>query len=157
MFNKWCKGETGFPIVDACMRQLNNTGYMHNRGRMMVASFLTKTLLIDWRKGAKYFAIKLFDYDPASNSGNWQNISSTGVYDTPFFRDMNPFIQSKKFDKNCDYIKKWIPELIDVDPKDIHEWYIKYNDKKYANIDYPKPIVDYKKQKEKMMELYTNN
>lgn len=154
MFNKWCKGETGFPMVDACMRQLNTTGYMHNRGRMVVANFLTKTLLIDWRKGAKYFANKLVDYDPASNSGNWQNISSTGVYYTPYFRDMNPYIQSKKFDENCDFIKKWIPELKNVDSDDIHQWYNKCNEEKYVNVKYPHPIVDYKEQKEKMTELY---
>jgi deoxyribodipyrimidine photo-lyase len=154
-FEKWCKGETGFPVVDACMRQLNSTGYMHNRGRMIVANFLVKTLLLDWRLGAKYFATKLTDYDVASNSLNWQNIASTGVYSTPYFRDMNPHIQSHKFDKDCEYIKKWVTELKDLEPSIIHNWYKIYDDKKYGDIKYAKPMADYSKQKEKMIEMYT--
>jgi len=150
-FEKWCEGKTGVPVVDACMRQLNQTGYMHNRGRMIVANFLVKTLLIDWRHGAKYFAQHLTDYDIASNQGNWQNVSSTGVYYTPYFRDMNPWIQSKKLDKDAEFIKQWLPELKDVDPKDIHQWDTAYS--KYT-VKYPQPIVDYREQKEKMMKLY---
>ena len=113
-FDKWKNGQTGVPIVDACMRELNSTGYMHNRGRMTVASFLIKTLLIDWRWGEKYFAQNLTDYDVASNNGNWQGISGTGVDMKPYFRDMNPWIQSSKFDKDAKYIKKWVPELENV-------------------------------------------
>lgn len=151
-FEKWKTGRTGFPIVDACMRQMNATGYMHNRGRMTVASFLIKTLLIDWRHGEKYFAQKLTDYDIASNNGNWQGISGTGVDMKPYFRDMNPWIQCAKFDPSAEYIKKWVPELADVLPKDIHKWYEKHA--VYKNVDYPKPMVDYTEQKEKMMAMY---
>jgi deoxyribodipyrimidine photo-lyase len=153
-FHAWKNGETGFPVVDACMRQLNDTGYMHNRGRMIVANFLVKTLLLDWRLGERYFAQKLVDYDPASNNGNWQGISGTGVDLKPYFRDMNPWIQSAKFDKDCVYIKKWVPELANVEPRDIHKWYIMCNDTKYHKTRYYTPIVDYDEQKKKMLELY---
>jgi len=104
-FKKWCDGETGFPVVDAGMRQLNSTGYMHNRARLIVASFLTKTLLIDWREGEKYFASKLTDYDPASNNGNWQWVASTGADSQPYFRIFNPWEQTKEWDTDCEYIK----------------------------------------------------
>jgi deoxyribodipyrimidine photo-lyase len=153
-FHAWKNGETGFPVVDACMRQLNKTGYMHNRGRMIVANFLIKTLLLDWRIGELYFAQKLVDYDPASNNGNWQGISGTGVDMKPYYRDMNPWIQSYKFDKDCVYIKRWVPELANVEPRDIHKWNIMCNDTKYHNIRYYTPIVDYDEQKKKMLELY---
>ena len=155
-FDKWKNGQTGFPIVDACMRELNTTGYMHNRGRMTVASFLIKTLMIDWRWGEKYFAQKLTDYDLASNNGNWQGISGTGVDMKPYFRDMNPWIQSEKFDKLAEYIKKWVPELNDVAPQDIHKWDEMCETPKYKNINYPKPIVNYHQQKIKMLEFYKN-
>ena len=151
---KWQTGMTGFPLVDACMREMNTTGYMHNRGRMTTASFLIKTLLIDWRIGEQYFAQQLTDYDIASNNGNWQGISGTGVDMKPYFRDMNPWIQSFKFDVDAEYIKKWVPELKDVLARDIHSWDQKYNLDKYKNIKYPKPIVDYYLQKEKMLEMY---
>lgn len=150
----WKEGRTGFPVVDACMRQLNNTGYMHNRGRMIVANFLVKTLLIDWRLGEQYFAQKLTDYDPASNNGNWQGISGTGVDMKPYFRDMNPWIQSAKFDNDALFIKRWVPELTDVLPKDIHKWSITHSLEKYENTRYPRPIVDYDEQKEKMLAMY---
>jgi deoxyribodipyrimidine photo-lyase len=156
-FKKWASGETGFPIVDASMRQLNTTGYMHNRGRMTVASFLIKTLLIDWRMGEKYFATKLTDYDIASNNGNWQGISGTGVDMKPYFRDMNPWIQQKTYDVNCEFIKKWVPELKDVLPKDIHEWETAHADPKYKSVNYPKPMVDYHEQKEKMLSMYKDS
>lgn len=153
-FEKWKKGMTGFPIVDAGMRQLNETGYMHNRVRMVVASFLIKVLLLDWRLGEKYFAQKLTDYDIASNNGNWQSISGTGVDMKPYFRDMNPWIQSHQYDYNTEYIKKWVPELYNVIPVDIHNWNNSYKFEKYKNIKYPKPMCDYSEQKEKMIELY---
>lgn len=109
-FEKWCKGETGYALVDAGMKQLNETGWMHNRVRMIVAMFLTKDLLIDWRWGEKYFASKLVDYDPASNSGGWQWSASTGTDAQPYFRIFNPDLQIKKYDKDYQYIKKWNPD-----------------------------------------------
>ena len=151
---KWQNGLTGVPIVDASMREMNSTGYMHNRGRMTVASFLIKTLLIDWRVGEQYFAQQLTDYDLASNNGNWQGISGTGVDMKPYFRDMNPWIQSYKFDPSAKYIKMWIPELAAVAPSDIHKWDTMCDDEKYKNIRYPKPIVNYDDQKVKMLAMY---
>jgi len=153
-FDAWKSGNTGFPVVDAGMRQLNQTGYMHNRVRMIVASFLVKVLLLDWRLGERYFAEKLTDYDIASNNGNWQGISGTGVDMKPYFRDMNPWIQSAKFDKNAEYVKKWIPELEPVSPRDIHLWFEKHEN--YSSVSYPKPMVDYYEQKKKMLEMYSN-
>jgi deoxyribodipyrimidine photo-lyase len=155
-FQKWCEGKTGFPVVDACMRQLNETGYMHNRGRMIVASFLVKTLLLDWHLGEKYFAQKLTDYDPASNNGNWQGISGTGVDMKPYFRDMNPWIQSTKFDHRAEFIKKWVPELAEVDAKDIHRWHTTCDYEKYKDVvrKYGKPMVDYDEQKRQMLKMY---
>ncbi len=141
LFKKWCSGNTGFPIVDAGMRELNKTGYMHNRVRMIVAMFLTKNLMIDWRKGEKYFSKLLIDSDPAINNGNWQWSASTGVdplkYGKP--RIMNPWLQQKKYDSQCVYIFKWIPELRSVPINDIHVWYKKYNN---YNV-YLKPIIDF--------------
>lgn len=153
-FTAWKTGHTGFPVVDACMRQLNTTGYMHNRGRMIVANFLVKTLLINWRLGEQYFAQKLTDYDPASNNGNWQGISGTGVDMKPFFRDMNPWIQSAKFDNDAVFIKQWVPELQDVLPKDIHKWYVTHDLEIYEKVKYNVPIVDYDVQKKKMLKMY---
>lgn len=153
-FNKWCNGATGFPIVDAGMRQLNKTGYMHNRVRLIVSSFLTKTLLIDWRYGEKYFANKLVDYDPASNNGNWQWTASTGVDSQPYFRIFNPWRQTETLDKDCIYIKTWIPELKDVSTNIILKWYEKWQENK--NIDYIKPICNYDEQKEKALDMYKN-
>jgi deoxyribodipyrimidine photo-lyase len=151
-FHAWCKGETGFPVVDAGMRQLNQMGYMHNRARLIVASFLIKTLLIDWRKGEEYFSSKLTDYDPASNNGNWQWTASTGADSQPFFRIFNPNLQSKEWDPDSIYIKTWISELKDVEPKDIQNWETEWVN--YKNIKYPKPIVDYTEQKEKILKMY---
>jgi len=152
--NSWKKGQTGFPIVDAGMRELNSTGYMHNRTRLITASFLIKTLLINWEEGEKYFATKLTDYDPASNNGNWQWVSSSGADAQPYFRIFNTWSQGEKYDNNAEYIKKWIPELQSVPSKDIHKWYISWKD--YSNIDYPKPIVDYEEQREKALKMYKN-
>lgn len=142
-FIKWCNGMTGYPIVDACMNQLNKTGYMHNRGRMIVASFLTKHLLIDWRWGEKYFASKLVDYDCHSNNGGWQWSSGSGTDAQPYFRIFNPWTQTKSYDPNCEYIKKWLPIFKNVEIKDI----IKWEDKKIRdknNINYPEPIIEHK-------------
>jgi len=121
---------------------------------MTVASFLIKTLLIDWRWGEQYFARQLTDYDLASNNGNWQGISGTGVDMKPYFRDMNPWIQSVKFDKNAEYIKKWVPELENVDPSHIHKWYAQHATPLYKHINYHEPIVDYDSQKKKMLNMY---
>jgi len=153
-FDRWKRGETGFPVVDACMRQLNQTGYMHNRGRMIVANFLVKTLLIKWKWGEEYFAKQLIDYDPASNNGNWQAISATGVDQKPYFRDMNPWIQSAKFDPEAEYIHKWVPELAGVPAKELHKWDTWHSDPKHKGLDYPKPMVDYSAQKVKMLDMY---
>jgi deoxyribodipyrimidine photo-lyase len=149
-FKAWCKGQTGFPIVDAGMRQLNETGYMHNRVRLIVASFLTKTLLISWEYGEMYFARKLTDYDPASNNGNWQWIASTGADSQPYFRIFNPTEQGKTVDPECEYIKTWIPELRELTPRQIHNWTTTQTD----DTVYPKPICDYKKQKELALKMY---
>lgn len=133
-FQKWCDGKTGYPIVDAGMRELNQTGYMHNRVRMIVASFLTKHLLIDWRWGEAYFAEKLLDYELASNNGGWQWAAGTGTDAQPYFRIFNPYSQTDKFDKNKAYIKKWIPEI--------------------NTSDYPKPMVDHKEARQRALDTY---
>jgi deoxyribodipyrimidine photo-lyase len=151
-FKKWCNGETGFPIVDASMRELNETGYMHNRARLIVSSFLVKTLLISWEEGEKYFATKLTDYDPASNNGNWQWQAGSGADSQPYFRIFNPWRQGEEYDPNCVYIKTWIPELTLLDPKIIHNWETEW--KNYKDIKYPKPICDYREQKEKCLKMY---
>lgn len=151
-FNTWKSGKTGFPIVDANMRMLNKVGYMHNRGRLIVASFLIKTLLIDWRWGEKYFAQKLIDYDPAANNGNWQWVAGSGADSQPYFRIFNPWSQSEKHDKDASFIKKWIPELENVEPKHIHNWNDYYS--MYSAIDYNKPIVDYKLMREEALKMY---
>jgi len=152
--NAWMKGKTGFPVVDACMRQLNATGWMHNRGRLIASSFLVKTLLIDWRFGEQYFAKHLVDYDIASNNGNWQWISGTGVDSMPYFRVFNPWTQSEKFDLDAVYIKKWVPELDNVEAKDLHNWNESCFLQKYSTIKYPKPIVDFDEQRKRFLELY---
>jgi deoxyribodipyrimidine photo-lyase len=125
---------------------------------MLVASFLIKTLLLDWRLGENYFAQKLTDYDPASNNGNWQGISGTGVDMKPYFRDMNPWIQSIKFDHRAEFIKKWVPELAEVEAKDIHKWNVACDYEKYKDVakKYGKPMVDYDEQKRQMLKMYEN-
>ena len=110
-FKDWCEGQTGYPLVDAGMRELNATGFMHNRVRMVAASFLCKHLLIDWRWGEAYFASKLLDFELSSNNGNWQWAAGTGCDAAPYFRVFNPTTQQEKFDKDFNYIKKWVPEF----------------------------------------------
>lgn len=151
LFNSWKSGKTGFPIVDAGMRQLNETGYMHNRTRLITASFLIKTLLIDWKWGEYYFATKLYDYDPLVNNGNWQWVSGSGADSQPYFRIFNPWTQSKKLDPLATYIKKWVPELRDIDIKIIHNWNLYH---RYTKSSYVSPVVDFGKQKIKAMALY---
>lgn len=149
-FKAWCEGKTGFPIVDAGMRELNETGYMHNRVRMIVASFLTKDLHIDWRRGEQYFATQLVDYDPALNNGNWQWSASTGCDAQPYFRIFNPWLQQAKFDPDCVYIKRWVPELKSITNKIIHQ----RKDHFIAN--YPMPLVDHAIESAKAKLAYKN-
>lgn len=148
-FKAWCEGSTGFPLVDAAMRCLNATGMMHNRLRMVTASFLCKTLLVDWRKGEKYFAEKLLDFDLASNNGGWQWSAGTGSDAQPYFRIFNPYAQSEKFDPAGDFIRNWVPELAHLSGKDIHR-----PDKKLAP-DYPGPIVSYELNRMRCLEIYS--
>ena len=133
-FQKWCEGNTGYPMVDAGMRQLNKTGFMHNRVRMLVGSFLCNHLLIDWRWGEAYFAEKLHDYEMSSNVGNWQWVAGTGVDASPYFRIFNPTSQIQKFDKELKYIKKWVPD--------------------FQEITYPSPMVEHKFARERCLKTY---
>ena len=133
-FQKWCEGNTGYPMVDAGMRQLNKTGFMHNRVRMLVGSFLCKHLLIDWRWGEAYFAEKLHDYEMSSNVGNWQWVAGTGVDASPYFRIFNPTSQIQKFDKELKYIQKWVPD--------------------FQEITYPSPMVEHKFARERCLKTY---
>lgn len=133
-FQRWCEGQTGYPIVDAGMRELNTTGFMHNRVRMIVASFLTKHLLIDWRWGEAYFAKKLLDFDLAANNGGWQWAAGSGCDAAPYFRVFNPELQTDKFDPKFEYIKKWVPE--------------------WGGKDYPKPMVDHKFARDRVLKVY---
>ena len=149
-WDKWTNGTTGFPLVDAAMRELNVTGFMHNRGRMIVASLLTKNMFFHYAEGEKYFAQHLVDYDPANNNGGWQWTASTGTDSMPYFRVFNPFAQSKKYDPDCTYIKKWIPELKNVLNDDIHTWSISY--KNYDT--YYEPMLDYTNTKGKCIKLF---
>lgn len=151
-FQSWKTGTTGFPVVDAGMRQLNATGFMHNRTRLIVATFLIKTLLIDWTKGAKYFSNHLVDYDPSANQLNWQWCNSSAVDSPGYFRIMNPWRQQEDHDNQCEYIKQWVPELKDVPIKDIHNWDTEWIN--YKDIKYPKPICNYEEQKEKALKMY---
>ncbi|KAF4592268.1 Deoxyribodipyrimidine photo-lyase [Ophiocordyceps camponoti-floridani] len=153
-FAAWCEGRTGFPIVDAAMRQLNSIGYMHNRCRMIVASFLAKDLLIDWRKGERYFMEHLVDGDFASNSGGWGFSASVGVDPQPYFRIFNPLLQSEKFDPSGEYIRKWIPELKDLDNKQIHDPYGRGGAVQAKKSGYPKPIVNHSQMRLQTLEKY---
>jgi deoxyribodipyrimidine photo-lyase len=150
-FEKWSNGMAGFPIVDAGMRELNATGFMHNRVRMIVASFLTKDLHISWRWGERYFAQHLVDYDPAVNNGNWQWAASTGCDAQPYFRIFNPWLQQQKFDPECHYIHRWIPELKGIPTNIIHNWPIKHTDGLY-----PKPMVDHARESQIAKDRYKN-
>jgi len=151
---KWKDGNTGYPVVDACMKQINNTGYMHNRGRLIVASFLVKNLQINWEQGEKYFAQKLLDYDVLVNNGNWQWVSGSGADSMPYFRIFNPWTQSEKFDPKCEYIKHWLPNLKDVENKHLHQWEKFYTEYDLKEIDYVKPMIDYKESREKTLKMY---
>jgi len=151
LFDTWCKEQTGFPIVDAGMRELNTTGYMHNRVRMIVASFLVKDLHIDWKWGERYFASKLVDYDSCVNNGNWQWAASTGADSQPYFRIFNPWTQQKRFDPKCLYIKEWIPELAEVDPKVIHSL---EKGQQLLGVDYLQAVVDHKQERNRALSMF---
>ena len=152
----WKKGETGFPIVDAGMRELNATGYMHNRARLITSNFLNRIYGQDWRNGEMYFAQHLTDYDPLVNNGNWQWIASVGVDTKPYFqRVFNPWLQSERYDETAEYIKKWIPELKNVKPKHIHKWNVYCKDERYINVDYPVPSVNYSKRREASLKMFS--
>ena len=134
-FEKWCSGQTGYPIVDAGLRELNETGFMHNRVRMVVASFLCKHLLLDWRLGEAYFAEKLLDFDFAANNGGWQWASGSGCDAAPYFRIFNPYLQTKRFDADLTYVRRWVPE--------------------FQEFSYPKPIVDHEFARKRCLEVYS--
>jgi deoxyribodipyrimidine photo-lyase len=136
-FERWCTGTTGYPIVDAGMRELNETGFMHNRVRMIVASFLTKHLLIDWRWGEAYFAEKLLDYDLAANNGGWQWAAGSGCDAAPYFRVFNPHLQTQKFDPHLQYIRRWVPEL--------------------DELSYPAPIIEHDVARRRCLEAYSRS
>lgn len=150
-FERWKAGQTGIPIVDAAMRQLNETGWMHNRCRMITAMFLTKNLFINWRWGEDYFMNQLIDGDLASNNGGWQWSASTGTDAAPYFRIMNPVSQSLKFDPSGDYIRRWVPELTNLDNKSIHEPYAKGP---RPGLNYPQPLVDLKQSRQRAIDVF---
>ncbi len=133
-FEKWCKGNTGYPIVDAGMRELNTTGFMHNRVRMITASFLTKHLLIDWRWGEAYFAERLMDFDLAANNGGWQWAAGCGCDAAPYFRIFNPYLQTQKFDPELKYVKKWVPE--------------------FETLEYQRPVIDHGFARDRCLKVY---
>ena len=155
----WQQGQTGYPIVDACMRQLLNTGWMHNRGRMIVASFLTKDLLINWQEGESWFMANLVDGDPSANNGGWQWTAGTGTDAAPYFRIFNPVLQGQKHDPDGNYIARWVPELRELPVKFRHEpWEIDEEDSEKFNFklgkDYPQRIVDHKFARERTLNAY---
>ncbi|HEY7986442.1 MAG TPA: deoxyribodipyrimidine photo-lyase [Methylophilaceae bacterium] len=158
-FSAWCEGRTGYPLVDAAMRQLNQTGYMHNRLRMVTASFLVKDLLVDWRWGERYFAEKLLDFDLSANNGGWQWAASTGCDAQPWFRIFNPVTQSEKFDAQGKFIRKYVPELAPCNDKEIHApWLMPPLHQQALGLtigqEYPAPIVDHSVMREKALNLY---
>jgi deoxyribodipyrimidine photo-lyase len=150
LFAQWCQGKTGFPLVDAGMRQLNETGWMHNRLRMVTAMFLTKTLFIDWRLGERYFMQHLIDGDFAANNGGWQWCASTGTDAVPYFRIFNPTTQSERFDPKGDFIRRYCPELASLSAGEIHDPLPLQR----ASLGYPEPIVDYKLMRQKVIDAF---
>jgi deoxyribodipyrimidine photo-lyase len=151
-FDAWTKGMTGYPVVDAGMRELNATGWMHNRARMITASFLVKDLLVDWRWGEAYFMSQLIDGDPAANNGGWQWTAGTGTDAAPYFRIFNPVLQGQKFDPDGMYVRKWVPELSDVPIEYLHQpWRMPGSIQEASGcrigIEYPRPIVDHSERR----------
>lgn len=153
-FEAWTEGRTGFPIVDAAMRQIRSIAWMHNRCRMIVASFLSKDLLLDWRMGERFFMEHLIDGDFASNNGGWGFSASVGVDPQPYFRIFNPTLQSEKFDPKGDYIRKWVPELREMSDREIHDPYARGAGKKAEKAGYPKPIVVHKESRDRALAAY---
>lgn len=159
-FEAWCEGRTGYPVVDAGMRQLLSTGWMHNRARMITASFLVKDLLIDWRWGEAWFMRHLMDGDPASNNGGWQWTAGTGTDAAPYFRIFNPFLQGKKFDPNGIYVRKWVPELEKVPNQYIHTpWEMPFSLQSQVNCrignEYPERLIDHLYARQRVMDVYS--
>lgn len=150
-FSRWCTGKTGFPIVDAGIRELVATGFMHNRVRMIVASFLVKDLHISWQRGEEFFARHLTDYDPCVNNGSWQWAASTGCDAQPYFRIFNPWLQQKRFDPECEYIKRWIPELQALSKNKLHTL---FEDDLFRPTNYPAPMVEHAQQKILAEEMF---
>jgi deoxyribodipyrimidine photo-lyase len=157
----WQEGRTGYPIVDAAMRQLRATGWMHNRARMIVASFLTKDLLVDWRFGESWFMRELIDGDVASNNGGWQWAASTGTNPQPYFRIFNPVLQGQRFDPDGDFVRRWVPELAHVESRHVHQPWMMPLDAQAAarcviGVDYPAPIVNHAAARASVLEMYTS-
>lgn len=151
----WKQGNTGYPIIDACMKELNTTGYMHNRGRLITSNFLNRILGMDWRDGEKYFAQMLVDYDPAVNNGNWQWIASTGTDTKPASQRLfNPWLQSEKYDKDATYIKKWLPELKHIPAAHLHKWYECHQKYDLGLVKYSSPIIDYAVARQRSLNQY---
>ena len=151
----WKQGETGYPIVDAGMRQLRDEAYMHNRVRMIVASFLTKDLQIDWRAGYAHFREHLVDHNTANNNGGWQWAASTGTDSQPYFRIFNPMTQGERYDPDTEYISRYVPELRGVDPDTIHEWHeLSPVERAKVDTDYPEPIVDHSERREAALSMF---
>ena len=150
LFAAWCEGRTGFPLVDAGMRQLAETGFLPNRVRMVVASFLVKDLHVDWRRGERWFATRLLDYDPAVNNGNWQWAASTGADAQPYFRIFNPWRQQETHDPEARYVKRWVPELGRLAAREIHA----LESRRPPGLDYPEPVVDHKERSARAKALF---
>jgi Deoxyribodipyrimidine photolyase len=151
----WKDGETGYPIVDAGMRQLREEAYMHNRVRMIVASFLTKDLQLDWRRGYEWFRQKLADHNTANDNGGWQWAASTGTDAQPYFRIFNPMTQGERHDPDAEYIKTYVPELAEAEPDVIHSWHeLSLTQRRRSAPDYPDPIVDHSKRREETLSMF---
>ena len=159
LFEAWCQGQTGYPLVDAAMAQINQSGYMHNRLRMVVASFLCKDLGLDWRRGERYFALQLNDFELASNNGNWQWASSSGCDAQPYFRIFHPVTQSERFDPEGKFIRRYLPQLSKLSNASIHApWIAAPQELEAAGVrlgdDYPRPIVDHAEARERTLQRY---